>query len=251
MDGDHRHLRHDGQAGTEGQVGGALIKVLRFLGFAALAVAVLAYPAAWAIDRAAGTEALIVSAADEASVDANRGLWELNGKPKGEVASIYGTPSKEPARLIAPPAEKILHPKEDPSLTLYLAKGSDHPLQAQTLWYFAPLAIVGAFVAVFILVQIAALCTVYRKAGKKEWAAIVPVYNIVVLLEIVGRPAWWTILWFIPIAGLVANIIVTVDLAKSFGKGTAYALGLIFLGFIFTPMLAWGDATYVGPSVRA
>ncbi|MEX2274949.1 MAG: DUF5684 domain-containing protein [Actinomycetota bacterium] len=67
------------------------------------------------------------------------------------------------------------------------------------------------------------------------------------LLEIVGRPGWWLILYLIPIANIIVLIIITVDLAKSFGKGTGFAIGLILLPIIFYPVLAWGDATYRGP----
>jgi hypothetical protein len=124
-----------------------LIRVLRVLGYAAFGLGVLAYPLAFAMDRAAGIEALVVTASDDASVAANRGLWELDGKPKDGVAAIYGTPSKTPARLVGAPADRILHPKEDPSLTLYLLRTGDHPLQAMTLYYFALPATLGGLVA--------------------------------------------------------------------------------------------------------
>ena len=42
-------------------------------------------------------------------------------------------------------------------------------------------------------------------------------------------------------------IVVCVDLARSFGKGAGFAIGLVFLPFIFDLILAFGDAEYVGP----
>jgi hypothetical protein len=122
-------------------------KALRVLGFAGLAVGVLAYPAAFAVDRAAGTDALIVQAADADSVATNRGMWEINGSPKAEVPGIYGSPTKAPVRLVCAKAEALVRPPEDPSLTLYLMQAGDHPLQAQTLWYFALPATLGGLVA--------------------------------------------------------------------------------------------------------
>ena len=95
---------------------------------------------------------------------------------------------------------------------------------------------------------IASLWICYTKAGKPGWAALVPFYNIWVLLEIVGRPGWWLILMLIPIVSLVVAIIVMIDLAKCFGKGAGFGLGLALLGFIFFPLLAFGDDTYRGPS---
>ncbi len=89
---------------------------------------------------------------------------------------------------------------------------------------------------------------VYEKAGKPGWACLIPIYNIIVLLEIVGKPTWWIILCFIPIANIVVLIMMTNLLSKSFGKGTGFTLGLLFLSFIFYPILGFGEATYSGPA---
>lgn len=102
-----------------------------------------------------------------------------------------------------------------------------------------------------IILIIASLWKICTKAGKPGWAAIVPIYNIIVMLEIVGRPAWWVVLFLIPFVNVIMAFIVFVDLAKSFGKDVAYALGLIFLGIIFLPMLGFGSATYRGPAASA
>ncbi len=121
-------------------------------GVAALAAGLGVLPAAWAVDRAAGREVLLVAAADDASVDANRGLWVLNGGAKAEVPAIYGTPSKEAVRVVLAGEGNLLHPKEDPSLTLYLKSGDDHPLQSQTLYYFGvPTAIGGVLAGLALL----------------------------------------------------------------------------------------------------
>lgn len=91
----------------------------------------------------------------------------------------------------------------------------------------------------------------YEKAGKPGWASIIPIYNVVVLLEIVGRPIWWIILMLIPCVSLIVAIVVVIDLAKSFGKDTLYGLGLVFIPFIFFPMLGFSDARYIGPAAKA
>ena len=105
--------------------------------------------------------------------------------------------------------------------------------------------IFGLLITVFL---IAALWKIFSKAGQPGWACIVPFYNIYVLLKIVGRPGWWLILMLIPLVNIVISIIVYIDLAKSFGKGVGYGLGLVFLPFIFMPMLGFGSAQYVGPA---
>lgn len=85
---------------------------------------------------------------------------------------------------------------------------------------------------------------IFTKAGKPGWAALIPIYNIVVLMEIVGKPVWWVVLFLIPFVNLIVAIIVAIELAKKFGKGTGFGLGLAFLGIIFYPILAFGDAQY-------
>jgi hypothetical protein len=97
-----------------------------------------------------------------------------------------------------------------------------------------------------IIIALASLWKLFVKAGKPGWASIVPIYNIVVELEIVGRPAWWVALMFVPFVNLIIAIIVLFDLAKAFGKGSGYAVFMLFLPFIAYPMLAFGDAKYVG-----
>lgn len=98
----------------------------------------------------------------------------------------------------------------------------------------------------FLVVMIASAWKIFEKAGQPGWAAIVPIYNVVVLLQIVGKPLWWIILFLIPLVNVVAGILVYIDLAKCFGKSTGFAFGMLFLGFIFFPILAFGNARYLG-----
>jgi hypothetical protein len=101
------------------------------------------------------------------------------------------------------------------------------------------------------LIMVASLWKLYSKAGKPGWAAIIPIYNYVILLEIVGKPVWWIILMLIPLVNFVVLIIIIVEFAKSYGKSGGYAVGLLFLPIIFFPMLAFGDSVYVGPGGNA
>jgi hypothetical protein len=107
----------------------------------------------------------------------------------------------------------------------------------------------------FIVLEIAILVLaiavgwkIFAKAGKPGWASIIPIYNIIVMLQIVGKPLWWIILLFIPFVNLVIAIIVAIELAKVFGKGGGFAAGLILLPFIFYPILAFGEARYTAPA---
>ena len=98
---------------------------------------------------------------------------------------------------------------------------------------------------VVIMLAISALIVVsywkiFVKAGKPGWAAIVPIYNFIVMCEIAGKPWWYVLLLCVPIANIYAIVVVYNGIAKKFGKSTGYTVGMIFLPVIFVPMLAFG-----------
>ena len=107
----------------------------------------------------------------------------------------------------------------------------------------AGLFIILIYLAI-VLLMIASMWKVFTKAGKPGWASIVPIYNTIVLLEIVGKPIWWIILLLIPFVNIIVLLIVLNELSKSFGRAVGTTLGLIFLGFIFWPILGFGSAQY-------
>lgn len=98
----------------------------------------------------------------------------------------------------------------------------------------------------FILLMIVSVWKIFVKAGEPGWASIVPIYNAIVYLKIAGKPLWWIILLIIPFVNFIILILVVLGLAKNFGKGGGFAVGLLLLGFIFLPILAFGDAKFVG-----
>ena len=101
--------------------------------------------------------------------------------------------------------------------------------------------------AALTILFIVAEWKIYVKAGKPGWAVIIPIYNLIVLLEIVGKPIWWIILMLIPIVNIVVLIIVFHRLSLSFGKGVGFTIGLILLSPIFILILGFGGAQYQGP----
>ncbi len=106
--------------------------------------------------------------------------------------------------------------------------------------------VMGLIWLVLIVVVIAGLWKVFVKAGKPGWAAIVPIYNVIVWLEIVGKPIWWIVLLFIPFVNFIVLILLGIALAEKFGKSAAFGVGIGLLGFIFIPILGFGDARYQG-----
>jgi hypothetical protein len=111
-------------------------------------------------------------------------------------------------------------------------------------------ALVGGVFGIFwllcVAVVIIAMWKVFTKAGKPGWAAIVPIYNIIVLLEIAGKPLWWIILCLIPFVNFIVWIIVSIAVAERFGKGAGFGIGMAILPFIFFLILGFGDAKYQG-----
>jgi hypothetical protein len=103
--------------------------------------------------------------------------------------------------------------------------------------------VVGLIVAVIV---IAGMWKIFAKAGQPGWVAIIPIVNFYFLCKVAGRPGWWLILMLIPFVNFIIWIIVCIDVAKNFGKGAGFGLGLAFLGVIFFPILGFGTAQYQG-----
>ncbi len=110
-------------------------------------------------------------------------------------------------------------------------------------------AIAGVMLLVWLVIAVLFIVVgwkIFVKAGEPGWAVIVPIYNLIVLLKIAGKPIWWIILYIIPLVNLIVAILVPIALAEKFGKGIGFAIGMILLPFIFYPILAFGDAQYQG-----
>lgn len=123
----------------------------------------------------------------------------------------------------------------------------------------------GALLIVYILLAIvlgipaiAGLWKIFQKAGQPGWAAVVPIYNVIVYLKVVGRPTWWIFFFalaFIPFLGAVVSIVLGIilanDLAKSFRKDVGYTVLLFLVPFVGYPLLGFGKDKYQGPAALA
>jgi hypothetical protein len=98
------------------------------------------------------------------------------------------------------------------------------------------------------LLMLIANWKVFTKAGKPGWASIVPIYNTMIMLEIVGKPWWWIFLLLIPGVNLIFAIWLLNLLSKSFGQNEGFTIGLLFLPMIFWPVLGFGSSQYQGPA---
>jgi hypothetical protein len=106
------------------------------------------------------------------------------------------------------------------------------------------LMIVPLLCLVVVVIVLAGCWKMFVKAGQPGWGILIPIYNGYLFIKVAGRPGWWLILMFVPLVDIIVGIIVTADIARNFGKGIGFLLGMIFLGFIFYPILGYGSAQY-------
>lgn len=114
--------------------------------------------------------------------------------------------------------------------------------------YLIILGIILIGVLVFSLISLA---KIFKKANRSGISAIIPIYNIIVLLEITNYPKWYILLYFIPGANIIIHLMIMMKLSKLFKKGNAFGFGLTFLPFIFFPILAFNDSEYIGINLVA
>lgn len=108
-----------------------------------------------------------------------------------------------------------------------------------------PLVLV--WLALLVLI-VASMWKVFTKANEAGWKSLIPLYNTYTLLRIAGRNGWWMLGLFVPLLNIVILVMLALDLAKHFGKSTVFAIfGLLIFPLIGYPMLAFGEAQYVGP----
>ena len=101
-----------------------------------------------------------------------------------------------------------------------------------------------AIFLVIVVPTVAGMWKVFEKAGKPGWAAIIPFFNTFVLTEVARKEILWFVLTLVPCINIVAVIVICLDVAKNFGKGPGFGIGLALLPFVFFPLLGFSDARY-------
>lgn len=103
--------------------------------------------------------------------------------------------------------------------------------------------LVGTAISILIIVS---MWKIFKKAGKQGWESIVPIYNVIVMLEISGLPMWYLVLYIIPFANIYAMFKTYIELAKKFGKGTGFGVLTVFVPIVGFPVLAFSNCSYEG-----
>lgn len=108
----------------------------------------------------------------------------------------------------------------------------------QEMWWLA---------AALSILGIIAYWKVFVKAGQPGWKSLIPIYNIYILYKIAWGSGWKFLWMLVPLVNIVVAVIMSLKLARAFGKGTGFGVGLVLLQSIFMIILAFGDAQYTGP----
>lgn len=107
----------------------------------------------------------------------------------------------------------------------------------------------GIIILAVVVLIVASMWKIFEKAGQPGWAAIVPIYNLYILTKIIGKPGWWVLLMIIPYLNIIFMIWAYNLLSKSFGKDAGFTVGLVLLGIVFFPILAFDKSIqYQGPA---
>lgn len=101
-------------------------------------------------------------------------------------------------------------------------------------------------VLAILVAIIAGYWRMFEKAGKPGWAILIPIYNVVVLLSVAGKPWWWILLLLIPIVSFFVVIVTFLDIARAFGQGALFGIGLLLFAPIFVMIIAFSDIQYQG-----
>lgn len=115
---------------------------------------------------------------------------------------------------------------------------------------FAGLGIYLLFMCGLSVFMIVCMWKIFKKAGKNGWESLIPIYNFIVLLQIVELPLWYIALFLVPFANIYAIFKIYIELAHKFGKSTGFGVAMVFFGIICFPMLAFGKNSYNGNSVN-
>ncbi len=109
------------------------------------------------------------------------------------------------------------------------------------------LTVYSIFVLAILVLTLIAMWKIFVKAGKPGWACLIPFYSQYCLFDIAWGSGWLFLLTFVPCVNFVIMIILNLKLAKAFGKGTGFGIGLVFLPTIFTLILGLSKDEYIGP----
>lgn len=106
--------------------------------------------------------------------------------------------------------------------------------------------LVLVFTIILALILIASTWRIFMKAGIPGWCAVIPLYNNYKLCYLAMGHGLLFVLFFIPIVNVLFSFIMYTFLARAYGKGFLFGMGLVFFPFIAFPILGFGRSRYLG-----
>lgn len=100
---------------------------------------------------------------------------------------------------------------------------------------------------IIIAITLISLYKIFQKAHHPGWKALIPIYNLFIIQDIIRRPWWWALLMLIPFVGIIWTVLSTYLLGKAFHKNNGFIVGMVILPFIFYPLLAFDKSVYLNP----
>jgi len=101
-------------------------------------------------------------------------------------------------------------------------------------------------ILVVLFLNVVGLWKVFTKANYPGWASLIPIFNTYLLFKMGGNSGWWLLGLLVPLVNVLVLYKMFADVADAFGLGLGFALGLLFLNFVFVPLLGFGDYNYQG-----
>lgn len=117
--------------------------------------------------------------------------------------------------------------------------------ESQVRDYFL-IGVIIFLIVMIILFYILCFYRIFKKAGKNPWTALIPIYNVIIMLNIATLPSYYFLLMLIPVVNIYPFVCLSKEVARSFQKSGAFAVGLFFLPVIYYPILAFSDSRYFG-----
>ena len=118
----------------------------------------------------------------------------------------------------------------------------------QILFTFLSLGI-GTIVtisAIILAFMIVTMWFLFEKSGEHGWISLIPIYNLIIIIKISGKPWWWIFFLLIPVVRIVFRVLVYDGLSKAFGRKDGFTIGLFFLTIIFMAILAFDKSEFQG-----
>jgi hypothetical protein len=204
----------------------------------AAAVSKVPAPAAKAVAMSASEAAAKSAAAGNGSKAAASAPLDRGAKPAKPAASagLEAEGAKKDEAAAGSEVRKPLPPAANQA-------GQTKPKLADLFWVMLKTPSGQIFLLMFF-VCLVSFWKVYEKAGQAGWKSLIPIYNVIVLLQMAGKPIWWIVLFLIPLLNVVFVLLMYMELAKRFSKHPAFAVGMTFLPAVFFGILAFDKSSY-------